>query len=106
MLLSRFHPKFPDSDISSSKNGLFFPQLNFLCRQEIFFSATFYCSSSDFGGNAECGEAMGTSLEIPTSFCNVRRRFSCCLLTVSPVAGLWLSHDWPVHRQAAVFWLF
>lgn len=69
-----------------------------------FFPTTFYCS--DFGGNAECREATGTSLEISTSFCNIKRHFSCCHLTVSPITALWLSHDLLVHRQADGFLAF
>lgn len=102
MLLSRFHPKFPDSDIFFPKTWPFLSTTDFLVQARRFFSATFYWSSSDFGGNAEFREAV----EIPTSFCNVRRHFSCCLPTVSPVAALWLLRDWLVHRHADVFWLF
>lgn len=49
---------------------------------------------------------MGTSVGIPTSFCNVRRCFSCCLLTVSPVTALWLSPGQLVYRQTDGFGLF
>lgn len=54
VLSRRFHPRFPDREVFSSKNGLSFPQLNVLCREEHFFSAVF---CSDGGGRAESGEA-------------------------------------------------
>lgn len=102
MLLNRFHPRFRRQHyFFPSINGFFSPHLIFLRTQEDCFSAT-YCSFSD-SGNAKYREAVGTC---GTSFCSIMRHLSCCLLKVSHVAALWLSHDWLVHRQAGVLGLF
>lgn len=77
--------------IPDFQTGIFFPpKMAFSFRSRMFCagkntSTAFY---SVCGVSAESGEATGPSMEIPTSFCNGRRRFSCCFLTVSPVAGL------------------
>lgn len=89
----RFHPRFPDRDIFPPKMAFSFCSRMFCAGKNT--SAAFY---SDCGVSAESGEVMGPSMETPTFFCNGRRCFSCCFLTVSPVAGLSTSR--------LVFWGF
>jgi len=56
-------PNFRTAILFSLQKWRFFSTTEFFMQARVF-SAAFYCSSSGFGGNAKCREAVGTSTEI------------------------------------------